>query len=219
MTIKWGNKMSLYSQECVFNSKVIHISSFPPPAVIFSQVMCGPVPAGPPLVPPTSGGRVGLVRHGAKRKLRPLSRHKYHNSILNNASMLGRGLTHTDTYTRHKGKTNTHINCCHLQRSFNTNKMGRGCSIKSVLFFNALDKLSDKGKQLQLGLSQEGVICAFVLSWSLVPLNPPLLTVVCVFCESVPGLLYERQRLPRAFAFPGKTSFRECTYTHHICER
>lgn len=85
--------------------------------------------------PPTSGGRVGLVRHGVKRKRRPLSRHKYHNSILNNASRLGWGLTHTDTCTRHKGKTNTHINCRRLQRSFNTNKIGRGCSIMSVLFF------------------------------------------------------------------------------------
>ena len=31
-----------------------------------------------------------------------------------------------------------------------------------------------------MGLSQGGVICAFVLVWSLVPSNPPLLTGVCV---------------------------------------
>lgn len=74
---------------------------------------CGPVPAGPTLVPPspTSGARGGPMRHGVKRKLRPLSRHKYHNSILNNASLLGRGLTHTGIYSRHKGK-HRHINCC-----------------------------------------------------------------------------------------------------------
>lgn len=40
--------------------------------------------------------------------------------------------------------------------------MRRGCSIKQVLLFNAFDTLSDKGTPLQVGLSQEGVICAFV---------------------------------------------------------
>lgn len=49
-----------------------------------------------------------------------------------------------------------------------------------MLFLNAFDILSDKGKQLQLGLSQEGVICTFVLMWSLVQSNPLLLSVVCV---------------------------------------
>lgn len=37
-----------------------------------------------------------------------------------------------------------------------------------------------KESSLQLGLSQGGVICAFVLLWSLVQSNPPLLSVVCV---------------------------------------
>ena len=69
--------------------------------------MWGPVPAGHTVVPPTSGGRGGPMRHGVKRKLRPLSRHKYHNSILNNASVLGRGLTHTHMHTA-TTKENTH---------------------------------------------------------------------------------------------------------------
>lgn len=57
MTIKPGNKTPLCSQECVLNLKVIYIISFPPPAVIFSQMMCGPVPAVLTLVPPHQWGQ------------------------------------------------------------------------------------------------------------------------------------------------------------------
>lgn len=45
----------------------------------------------------TGGGRGGPVQHGVKRKQRPLSRRKYHNGILNNASWLGGGF-HTLTH-------------------------------------------------------------------------------------------------------------------------
>lgn len=51
--------------------------------------------------------------------------------------------------------------------------------------FDAFDILSDKGKERRLGLSQEGVICAFVSLWSLVSSNPPLLTAAVCVCESV----------------------------------
>lgn len=112
----------------------MHITSFPTPAVRFSQVMCGPVPAGPILVPSsTTGGRGGPMRHGVKRKQRPLSRHKYHNSILNNASLLGRGLTRKDTYTRHKGE-NTHTQIVVFNSPFVEIKSGKVVQLSESSF-------------------------------------------------------------------------------------
>lgn len=48
-----------------------------------------------PLWFPRVGARDGLMRRDVKRKRRPLSKRKYHNSILNNASVLSGGSTLT----------------------------------------------------------------------------------------------------------------------------
>lgn len=77
-----------------------------------------------------------------------------------------------------QSKTHKQIVSYYLQLSFNINKLGGVVQLSKCSFFNGFDILSDTGKQLQSGLSQEGVICAFVLLWSLVPSNPSLQHVV-----------------------------------------
>lgn len=87
-----------------------------------------------------------------------------------------------------------------------------------MLFLKTFDILWDKGRQLQLGLSQEGVIWVFSLLWSLVPLNPSLVCSVFVWVHvcawrlpsAIWGLLW-------GFAFRG--ILLQTSYVCNICER
>lgn len=132
--------------------------------------------------PSINGGKGGLARRGVKRKRRPLSRHKYHNSILNNASLLGRGLTHTHTgtYRRHKGKEkqahklSSSTLHCHKYKSEAVVQLSKCSFVMYLIYYET------KAASYNREPSREGVNCAFVSSWSLVPSTPPLLTVVCV---------------------------------------
>lgn len=104
--------MHLCSWKCVLNSKgyLYHFLSSPC-CDIFPGDVWTSASRSHSGFPPQAGAEVDWCGMALKRKLRPLSRHKYHNSILNNASLLGRGLTQTRAHPAQR-KTNTHTNCC-----------------------------------------------------------------------------------------------------------
>lgn len=83
-----------------------------------------------------------------------------------------------------------------------------------MLLFNTSDILSDKEKQLQLGLSQEGVICAFVLLRSLVPSNPLLLSVVRLCAEGYMGATVCKMEASVSFCIPGKPPLENVRVQH-----
>lgn len=220
----WNCKLCPYKMCVKLKGYVYHFLY--PPLWFFPRWCVDQCQKVPLWFPPTSGGRGGLMRRGVKRKRRPLSRHKYHNSILNNASLLGRGLTlthtHTQRYTRGKHKrsqihTHTQIIVLRLPLSNNTNKLGDAVQLSAL--FKYIWYIIKHMEAATVGIVTGGChlcVCFIVVFGAI----ESFASVCCVSVGAHAGsrgLLYVGWRLLWAFASRG--SLLQRTYARNICER